>query len=87
LRCDAVLDGGHAVGARGAPAEGLREPGHAGDLRVVLGADDQAGSEAVGQQDAGLRPVMSDKQDLQHSNALRIDFLWCRLGKPMLWVS
>ncbi|NCC35630.1 MAG: hypothetical protein EOM24_27005 [Chloroflexia bacterium] len=45
LRCDAVLHGGHAAGASGVPAEGLRAPGDAGDLRVVLGADDQAGSE------------------------------------------
>lgn len=56
LRRHAVLDGGHAVGACGVPAEGLREPGHAGDPRVVLGADDQTGSEAVGQQNAGPRP-------------------------------
>lgn len=56
LRRHAVLDGGHAVRARGAPAEGLREPGHAGDLRVVLGTDDQARSEPVGQQDAGPCP-------------------------------
>ncbi len=56
LRRDAVLDGDHAVRASGVPAEELREPGHAGDPRVVLRPDDQAGSEPVGQRDAGPRP-------------------------------